>query len=130
MLRSAPLAPNPLPSLSPVRGSVDGVTRGAVGRGAGAPLGKVEPGGPRQLWVRRLDLGQARRGRWGAGLARRDWPPLAEEEPPGARRVCLRRDGEPLGGAENLPRAHSLPSRRLHWQPVCRPEMHWFVFDF
>lgn len=64
------------------------------GEARGTPLRKVEPGGPRQLWVRRLDLGQAGRGSRGAALALRDWPPLGEEEPLGARLVCLR----PMGG--------------------------------
>lgn len=53
----------------------------------------------------------------GAGLAPRDWPPLGEEEPLGARRVCLRRGGGPLGDAGNSPRAHSLRLRRPRWQP-------------
>lgn len=65
----------PLPSLSSVRRSVDGVTRGALERdaeGRGRRSGRWSR--PRQLWVRLRDLGQARRGRWGC--------------PPGAARLA------------------------------------------
>lgn len=103
-LRSSPLTLDPLHSLSPGSWSVDGVTRGAVGIGAGVPLGEVEPGPPRQLWLRRLDRGQARRGRWGC------WPGAARLAASGGGGAAGRsprvfaRGWRPLGGAENFRR--------------------------
>lgn len=89
----------------------------------------MEPGRPRQLWVRRRDLGQARRGRWepawrraiGRLWGRRSRWALADC-------VC-RPGGGPLGDAGNSPGAYSLHLRQPRWQPDGRTEAHVF-FSF
>lgn len=91
------------------------VVRGGEARGASLRAA----GRARQLRVWRRVRGRARRGSrpGGARLA------ASGEESPGRRRLCLRPDGGPLGGAENFSRVRSLPPRWPRWQPVCRPEM-------
>ena len=97
--------PPPLPLLS-----LDGA-RWGDSRGAGAPLGEVEPAPsqawPRQLRARRWDRCQAWRGGWGGRgdiLAPCDWPPLGRR----SRRALTRGVCVWMGGPPGLCRETSL----------------------
>lgn len=88
-------------------------TRGA-GRGRRPPTGSGGAGGGTPV------AGAV--GAGGAVLAPHDWPHLGRRSHR-ALAECLRPDGGPLGGAQKLHRAHSLPPRGPRRQPVCKPEM-------
>lgn len=94
-----------LPSRACVRRGAGEVAGGAPGETRGAPLREAGRAAPAAGWAAGPRPGPAGEPAW-----RRAIGCLSGEDSPGRRRVCLRPDGGPLGGAQNFTRVRSFPA--------------------